>query len=35
MQTRKVIIILQSEVEKGIRKIREKKAAGNDDIPVR
>jgi hypothetical protein len=34
MQTRKAIIILQSEVEKDIRKIREKKAAGND-IPVR
>jgi hypothetical protein len=30
MQTRKAIIILQSEVEKGIREIREKKAAGND-----
>jgi len=35
MQTRKAIIILQSEVEKGIKEIREKKAAGNDDIPVR
>lgn len=35
MQTRKAIIILQSEVEKGIREIRDKKAAGNDDIPLR
>jgi hypothetical protein len=34
MQTRKAIIILQSEVEKGIKEIREKKAAGNDDTPV-
>jgi hypothetical protein len=35
MQTRKAIIILQSEVGKGIKEIREKKAARNDDIPVR
>jgi hypothetical protein len=35
MQTRKAIIILQSGVQKGIREIREQKAAGNDDIPVR
>jgi hypothetical protein len=35
MQTRKPIIILQSEVGKGIQEIREKKNARTDDVHVR